>query len=407
MLNRILKNAASRPERSLAFAIFTVTGIIYYVFVWHFAQNIPLWDDYDTAFGFMETYQNLDFPDNFLLLFSQHNEHRIFSYHVLVPLQHFFFGEVNFRYMIFAGNLVLPALAFVMFRFHSAFRDNPLLFVPVFLLLFVPRGIMGMSGMLMYLFCLGSLWMLTRNNIKAFVTALVMAALTTASFGNGFFIFPLGLGILLTEKERNRHYILTWSLFAVLITLLFFTNYHSVADLPAKSGAFSHPVQVMAFFITFFSAPYVPLIAPLEYLYIATGCLVLSVFLYGIWINRKQILQHRVIVSFLLFILLAAFSASISRYNFGTGGAIADRYIFISVLFSAFVYILIVNKIASFGKKTTILLLALSLILYLTRMEINEEKLTMHTADIKSSLVGFMIQPDSCKIGRASCRERV
>ena len=38
---------------------------------------MPYRDDYDAIFGFLNQYPDLHFPQNFLFLFSQNNEHRI------------------------------------------------------------------------------------------------------------------------------------------------------------------------------------------------------------------------------------------------------------------------------------------------------------------------------------------
>ena len=53
--------------------------LIHLYYVCHYAVNIPLMDDYDAVLGFLNDFKKSGTADRVVLLFSQHNEHRILS----------------------------------------------------------------------------------------------------------------------------------------------------------------------------------------------------------------------------------------------------------------------------------------------------------------------------------------
>lgn len=72
--------------------------------------NVPLWDDYDQCLDFLNKYiTSKTFYDKFLLLIGQHNEHIIAIPRLIDLIYYKFFGNINFRYLIFFSQFILIA----------------------------------------------------------------------------------------------------------------------------------------------------------------------------------------------------------------------------------------------------------------------------------------------------------
>lgn len=81
-----------------------------------YTYNIPKLDDYDAILGFMNDFAKADFGTRLQLLFAQHNEHRIFTSRIIYLLQYYITGSVNFKSIIYIGNLQLIPI-FILFAY--------------------------------------------------------------------------------------------------------------------------------------------------------------------------------------------------------------------------------------------------------------------------------------------------
>lgn len=130
----------------LALVAIAVPVTVYALFVAAFAVNRPIGDDYHAVFGFLDSYLHADtWSDRMVLLFSQHNEHRIVFTRAVVLLDYYVFGAVNFRHLLFVGNLavvLVVGLLGLVFRPQSKWKL--LLFLPVPLLMLQPQSLKNM-----------------------------------------------------------------------------------------------------------------------------------------------------------------------------------------------------------------------------------------------------------------------
>ena len=82
---------------------------VYFAVVNRYAVNVPTLDDFDAILDFLCRYRQVHGAQRFFMLFEQQNEHRIFSSRVVYVLYDAMTGGVNFRNLIFIGNLELLA----------------------------------------------------------------------------------------------------------------------------------------------------------------------------------------------------------------------------------------------------------------------------------------------------------
>ncbi len=90
-----------------------IPAFLYFRMVSHYAVNIPWSDDYDSTLGFLLNFKVASFGEKLRLLFSQHNEHRIFFSRIICLTYHAMFGPVNFRALTFIGNTQLLLTFFI------------------------------------------------------------------------------------------------------------------------------------------------------------------------------------------------------------------------------------------------------------------------------------------------------
>jgi len=81
------------------------------------AVNVPILDDYDAILNFLHDFKAASFINKLVLLFSQHNEHRILHSRLLYISYYSLFGDINFRNIIFLGNLQLLPIFLVSIYF--------------------------------------------------------------------------------------------------------------------------------------------------------------------------------------------------------------------------------------------------------------------------------------------------
>ncbi|MDZ7740339.1 MAG: hypothetical protein U5Q03_00905 [Bacteroidota bacterium] len=86
-----------------------------------------------------------------------------------------------------------------------------------------------------------------------------------------------------------------------------------------------------------------------------TGIGVLITFVYALWINRKKIIDKRLAISYMLFVLMSAGAAAFSRFSFGLDIAISARYLLLPLLFVIVLYTFILNEKHKPGQTSNVL----------------------------------------------------
>lgn len=117
--------------------IISFTIASYYWTVVKYNVNIPCSDDYGVVLQFLNDYTSENsLLDKVGLLFNQHVDHRVMFPRLVVLLDFFFQGHVNFLSIVIIGNLGLVWIAVLLFVSPPKQPAKILLFCPVVLLLF-------------------------------------------------------------------------------------------------------------------------------------------------------------------------------------------------------------------------------------------------------------------------------
>ncbi len=99
---------------AVKYLIVFLPAFVSFVIINKYAVNIPSQDDYDAVLKFLSLWKNAPAADHLSLLFSQQNEHRLLSSRIIYVLYDALTGGINFRNLIFIGNLQL-LLIFLIF----------------------------------------------------------------------------------------------------------------------------------------------------------------------------------------------------------------------------------------------------------------------------------------------------
>lgn len=88
-------------------------ALFFYAQVLKNATNIPITDDYEAILQWLHDFNHSHGWHRLLLLFRQHNEHRILHSRVVYLLYYWVTGGINFRNLIIIGDLQLVVIAWI------------------------------------------------------------------------------------------------------------------------------------------------------------------------------------------------------------------------------------------------------------------------------------------------------
>ena len=343
--------APSGAKRSLFYILFTLSVLIglipilrYAGLIDTYAVNVPTWDDFDAVLEFLLRYlESETLAEKLYLVFKQHNEHRILIHRLLVLIEWFVFGAVNFRhqamfaniaFLLFAGNFAVLFKRMIPQKGKTLWQSCWIVFVlPVLFLQLHPQyeETVVWSGSNVAVFwttalTLSMLLLLEMKKTVPLVSAFLLLPVCVFSMGNGV-LSPIAGGFLLGFQKRYR-LLLGWILWSLVIWFLFFTDYHPSHGNPS-------PIEGLQNFSRSFNYGLALIGAGFSFSSFSIGWYGGVVFL--LWFSylalSKRFLEAPVLCSFLLFLLGTMAITSLSRAAFGVELAVSTaRYKFIACL---------------------------------------------------------------------------
>ncbi|HWA35187.1 MAG TPA: hypothetical protein VG737_13700, partial [Cyclobacteriaceae bacterium] len=188
--------------------MFSVTAIFYRL-VFLYNVNVPCSDDHGIALLFMNAYvDQATFLDKLRVLFSQHGEHRLMWPHLIILLDYYIEGHVNFYTFGIIGNLALAGLLMVFYQ-SMGDREYKILFfaplVPLILQLqhweIIPFPTAAIQNFHVVFLALLTLYLLDKKSTALVALGFVTFFLTVFSSGSGMMVFLPGLIVLLVQKR--------------------------------------------------------------------------------------------------------------------------------------------------------------------------------------------------------------
>ncbi len=317
--------------------------VAYFAMVWQYAQNIPHWDDYDAALGFLNTFLQSDsWLDQAKLIVSQHNEHRIALTRVLTLLTYWVLGEAHFPSLIFLGNFFLAGTLGVLALIHREHFKEPLrglwYFIPISFIFinlqFHENTLWAMASLQNFgvlMMALGALYLLNKaQEGMYFVGAVLMAAAAVFTSGNGLLVLLIGAWMLWRPGISWAKY-LWWIVISLGLFALYFWAYQaSPRNMSVAALIGLHPELVLNFVLYYLGAWARCFwgVWRLMSLVYGLGAVLGIVYLLSIRYDRRSPLLFGII----LFILMSAGLTAIGRASESLDSVFYSRYRVYSVL---------------------------------------------------------------------------
>ncbi len=323
---------SSKYKTFILFALAFLPVYLFYSLIAKFAVNAPYWDDYDSILNFTNNFLGAGFQDKVNLIFSQHNEHRISFSRVITLASYYLAGKINFRLLIFIGNISLIGLLAVLWKASTFTKNKFLYFIPAIFIIFnvqywgdIYFATPAVSNLCVLFFAFASLYFLSKESWKYFIFSLVLAVIAVFTNADGLLVFLAGLPVVIYQRKPKR--ILLWVCVGIVCILFYFYGYVKPPGHPGIiSSVLSHPVQAIAYLFRFMG---LCCLWPL-----AAGIILCGYFIYLVRIGFYR--KNMALVSFYLFLMLTAFAVALSRSGFDS---LPSRYKVISTLILSISYL--------------------------------------------------------------------
>ncbi len=386
-----------------------IPAIVFFAVVSRYAVNIPSVDDFDAILAFLCRYKQAHGAHRFFMLFEQMNEHRIFSSRVVYVLYDTITGGINFRNLIFIGNLEL-LLTFVIL---VAFIKKA---VPQYW--FVASLVTGMALFdlnnwenanfatgsiqnfgILFLFTAGLFFYNVRGKLQA-VLAVIIHITCTFSSGNG--LVASGLLLLFNFFNGNRLNMYLGSAVFLLCCPLYFLHYTRVEE----TMVIAPPGHVLQYFLQFAS----------NHIYydnnnllsVVIGFIIVGGIIALLPLTRKfKIRENAMPLVFLLgFVLVSMSLISIFRANFGY--YIPSRYLLYPNTLLALLFIFLLLKVSvKMAKLVAVVFTLLLLITYNMNFHGSIAKLDRLRSDIENPDLDYPDKPRAKAVLAEACEKKV
>lgn len=355
-----------------------VPPILFYWMFFRYTTNIPINDDYKAILDFLNKCVETDsYKEKLLLIFSQHNEHRIVYDRIWTILIYKIFGQVNFNYLSLIGNLSLFGYFIIYAKKIREINRNYLYLIPLSVLIFnisfnenMTFAMATLSNTTGLFFSILSLYFITKTKIskKGFILSLIFLFLSVFTQGSGLFLIPILFLILLYRKQKK--FLIYFLIFIILILLVYFTGYEkplnsssildSILFFKSKSVLFA-----FAFLGNGFNY-YLIFTNELNDSIIFTsiiGFILFTIYLYSI--KTKYYQRNLFAFSMMTLFVVTAFLTGFTRSQLGIETAGSSRYRINGVMFFLSLYIFFVETKMPKIKRKEILIIGFSLLYFI------------------------------------------
>jgi hypothetical protein len=343
------KNQKSIFISSAVFALF-----IYISSIHRYSYNMPAGDDYDAVLWFLNQFVLSDPREKILLLFSQHNEHRILLTRLFSIADLFIFDQINFIHLIWFGTLgwILSIITF----WHFSKKEGSTLieFIPVIIIFlsFTHYEMMtwAMTSIQQYyqvFFALLSIGFLTTNRFLPSILFYICAMFTS---GGGICLAPVISLYYFSKKKWGE---LTISL---IINLIVFLCYFILLPYTSPSSSkilisLKHPFIFIGFIVGFVgSVGNIQLLGDISFLIF--GFLLIFFFLFK---AKKSYTQSPFLFWTCIYVFITAVLAALNRSDAGIAMGVVSRYSEYSLLFVASTYLIYASIIKKENEKTKVI----------------------------------------------------
>lgn len=341
---------------------------VFYVVFQKYAVNIPHWDDFAIRNTLAKILETESFTEKIKLLFSQHNEHRIFITRLSAWIIYLLQGTLNLKTLMFLGFLALIGILIIFFQVSKKYNLPLLAFVPVSFILFnvglFENTFWGMAsvqnfGVIFFAF-LTFYWLvfsIEKQYKNYFYLALFSCFIGVFTSSNGIIIPLIGCVVLLVQKRKKQLFI--WLGCSALFIFGFFFNFHKNPDNVVKTDFSDYKTLLKGLFATFGSVLDSSAIAPDKHLDLAMALglfllIFVCLFAYQVIFKKYNRAAFRIslrtndlfLLACLAFIGITSIGIVVARISYGIDILMTSKYKIYSVLSLIIFYLVAYNMLA-------------------------------------------------------------
>lgn len=356
-----MQNFSTKNILAALLILFPIT--VFYSVFQKYAVNIPHWDDFAIRNTLVQMLETDSFSEKIKLLFSQHNEHRIFTTRLSAWIIYVLQGTLNLKSLMFIGICALFGLLIIFYRISKKYNFSLIALVPISFILFnvglFENTFWGMAsvqnfGVIFFAF-LTFYWLIfsIENQYKHyFYLALFSCFIGVFTSSNGIIIPLIGCLVLLVQQRKQQ--LLIWIGSSALFILGFFYNFQKNPDNVLKTNFSDVKLIIKGFLATFGSVLDSSVISPEKHLDLSMTLglfLLIFVCMFGYRvIFKKYDITKRTNDLFLLaclaFIGITSVGIVVARISYGIEILLTSKYKIYSVLSLNIFYFVALNSLA-------------------------------------------------------------
>ena len=289
--------------------------------------------------------------DKLYTLFSQDGEHRVVFNRLAFTLSYFLFGEIDFKLLIFFGNISLLALLFLFFKILKVRQHNLLYLIPISILLFqlqfwknMTWSIPAIQHQYILIFTGLTFYFLSKNSKPSFCIGFFFAIISVFTNGSGIATIFLGWIILLIRKRYLHSGI--WCIGTLLLGFFYFKNFYTISNIFSGTQSLTGLNKLIIYFFSFLGSA-----LSLNNIFVATGFgVILSLYFCYLTLD-KYFEKNLTVFIFIAYIFLCAVMVAVARSDLGVANVFAPRYKISSIILIILVYISLAERFSPFAIK--------------------------------------------------------
>ncbi|MBP6410776.1 MAG: hypothetical protein KA313_06730 [Pseudarcicella sp.] len=336
-----------------------IVGLFY--FIQQMGLNIPFWDDHALKATVLDFENATSWSDKILVLFKQHNEHRISLTRLLAVASFKLLGTINFQYLQYFGNFLWLGVGLIFYKVGTKSTLNIWHFVPIsflfFGLQFHENTFWGMSAVQNFgiiFWILWSIYLVSFHLDKLFWLAIVTSIFAVFTSGNGIFVIPIITMLLLLKKEFKKMFV--YLCFGIGIIGIYFYQFEFP---PTKQTNFEIPIIALIKFTFAFIGQWADIFSEMDinnrfqismYFGILLGIATMFICILSlkkIFFNTHN--KAKNIDFFTLgtiaFVFLTALVVVYKRIDYGQATILTSRYKMYSLVLMTIIYVYLLHYI--------------------------------------------------------------
>ena len=350
----------------LKIVVVFIPALVFFLNVWKYAVNVPSSDDYIAILDFLNKYKFANGIEKISLLLSQHNEHRILSSRLVYVIYYSLFNTINFRHLIFIGDIQLVIVFIVLLIFIK--RSTPRYWFIASL--FAGISLFDICGWENFDFAMGSmqnygifLWTClgifcySKSPKVWLVPAVLFQIFCIYSSGNG--IVAAAAILFCNVFSGNK----TKALLSLIVFLIFTPLYFLHYTTPSTGHPATEAIKIIVYFFSMTGAIFS---FDNNTQLLVAGITILTISLFVLPINKKFRIEPTTLplVGLAFFILASTLLTAVFRCNFAIPNP--SRYQIYPHFFITLVFIFFLKKMENgrFTRLIAILVIVANAVAY-------------------------------------------